>query len=562
MSALRHLPTLAAIFFCGTRVATAAEIPAPTEPSNLTVKPLGVNSFELKWKDNSDNEVGWEIYTALKGTKPAHYQWLASPNINRAVVITNDLPGKQLVFQIAAYRGTPQKPILSKLTSVVTVKAMAKATFAAPTKFRAVVVDDGQIRLLWKDNATRETAYQIDYKPATAKAWTQLGLQQPGVSFSVTSTGFLAATNYAFRVRAVSVLGNAPPLFTKYSAVAKAKTKPFQGPSDLVVTPEADAGFSFKWKDNSSLEEGFELQKQVGTADFTALGTVTRNEIPAATVPGFALDTAHQFRIRGFRTVGSTREYSAFSNVVSIKSSTLTAPTNLASTTVTNNAITLTWKAGSSRPGGYSIDYREAGTTSTYTTKKVGNLLTATLTNLTSGKLYEIRLKATASDFLGNVTASSAFTPSIEVRARDSRRSSPADFSGLLILSPSRSVTSRGPHKSNRHRLTRRFGLQFGTTHHHRNSNRRRTEDRNHHCNFHRRPSGFPQSHPTDHPAADCSSREAAVHHRQRRCRRHIHRLANRKIRRPRHHQCRPLHYDFWGGRYHPLSTCDSCDGG
>jgi cyclophilin family peptidyl-prolyl cis-trans isomerase len=419
MSAIRHLPTLAAILLCGTRVATAAEITAPTEPSNLTVKPLGVNSFELTWKDNSDNEVGWEIYTALKGTKPAHYQWLATPNSSRAVVITNDLPGKQLVFQVAAYRGTPEKPTLSKLTSIVMAKALPKATFAAPTKFRAVVVDDGQIRLLWKDNATRETAYQIDYKLAKAKAWTQLGLQQPGVSFSVTSTGFLAATDYAFRVRAVSVFGSIPPKFTKYSPVVKAKTKAFQGPSNLVVTPEADAGFSFKWQDNSSLEEGFELQKQVGTAEFTSQGTVPSNQTGTTVIPGFVLDKDYQFRLRGYRTVGTTREYSTFSNVVAIKSSTLTAPTDLASTTVTNSAVTLTWKAGSTRAAGYWIDYREVGSTGAYTKKTVGNLLTATLTNLVAGKLYEIRLKATTSDFLGNVTASSAFTPSIQVRALD-----------------------------------------------------------------------------------------------------------------------------------------------
>jgi cyclophilin family peptidyl-prolyl cis-trans isomerase len=419
MPAYKHISTLAAaVLIGGTHLVSAAETTVPTEPSNLTVKPLGVNSFELTWKDNSTDEIGFDVYTALKGTKPALYQRIATPNTTRAVIITNNLPGKQLVFQVAAYRGTPEKPILSKLTSPVIAKAMAKSTFGPPTKFRAVVVDDGQFRLLWKDNATRETGYQVDYKLATAKAWTQLGVQ-PGTSFSIDIKGFLPATNYVFRTRAISIFGRIPPKYTRFSKVVKVQTKSFQGPSNLVVTPEADAGFSFKWADNSSIEEGFELQKKFGTSDFTSVGTVTANETFAATVPGFTLDTDHQFRIRGYRTVSGAREYSAFSNVVALKSSTLTAPTSLAATTITNSAITLTWKAGSTRASGYTVEYREAGTTGAFTPKTVANLATTNLTGLVSGRLYEIRLKATAKDFLGNITASSAFTSSVQARVLD-----------------------------------------------------------------------------------------------------------------------------------------------
>jgi cyclophilin family peptidyl-prolyl cis-trans isomerase len=417
----RHiLPIASTVFlFCGTGLAGAAKIKAPTEPSNLTVKPLGVNSFELTWKDNSNNETGWDIFAALRGTTPVHYQWLETPNINTFVVITNELPGKEISFQVAAYSGTTAAPKSSKRTSIVSAAAFSNSAFSAPSKLRVQVVDDGQVRLLWKDNATRETGYQIEYKLASAKDWAQLGTRSPGVSFSVPITGFLPLTSYMFRVRAYNTYGGSPVKFTGYSKVVTAKTKAFQAPSDLVTTPEADGAFSFKWKDNSSVEAGFELQRKVGTADFVVMGTVPANKAFTDPVPGFALDTDHQFRLRGYRVEDGKTVYSGFSNVVSAKSTTLSNPATLAGIGTSDTSLTVTWTAPSLRATGYSIDYREAGTTVPFTTISVAKVLTAAVSNLSPGKLYEIRLKAVTRDFLGNVTASSAYTPSIEVRTKD-----------------------------------------------------------------------------------------------------------------------------------------------
>ncbi len=420
MHTRRILPIASSLLlFCGTGLAGAAKIKAPTEPSNLTVKPLGVNSFELKWKDNSNNETGWDIFAAVSGTAPVHYQWLETANLNTFVVITNDLPGKSISFQVAAYTGTTTAPKRSKRTSVVNATALSKNEFNAPTNLRAEVVDDGQVRLLWKDNATRETGYQIEYKLASAKEWAQLGIRNPGTSFSVPITGFTPLTSYMFRVRAFNTYGGSPLKLTSYSNVAKAKTKAFQAPSGLVATPEADGAFSFKWKDKSSVETGFELQRKVGTTDFVVLGTVPANEKSTDPVFGFDLDKDYQFRLRGYRVVDAKNVFSEFSNVVSVKSTTLSKPATLAGTGTNDTSLTLTWTGPSLRATGYSIDYREAGTTVPFTTLSVAKVLTATVSNLSPGKLYEIRLKAITRDFFGNVTASSAYTSSIEVRTKD-----------------------------------------------------------------------------------------------------------------------------------------------
>ena len=66
-----QLITAISSFLLGISPLASAATKAPAAPSNLTVKPLGVNAFQVKWKDNSKNEKGWEIRVEIKGNAPA-----------------------------------------------------------------------------------------------------------------------------------------------------------------------------------------------------------------------------------------------------------------------------------------------------------------------------------------------------------------------------------------------------------------------------------------------------------------------------------------------------------
>ncbi|MES2439734.1 MAG: fibronectin type III domain-containing protein [Verrucomicrobiota bacterium] len=430
----RHFPSI--LFFhlvCGTSLAGAATVPAPTIPSNLRVKPLGVNSFLLEWKDNSNNEVGWEILAAVKGSAPKRYALHAVPNATSYIVTTNDLPGKELSFQLRAYNGAAGAEKFSKKTSIVTAKALASKTFDPPTKMKATVVDDGSIRISWKDNSTSENGYQMEYKISSAKKWTSLGATGPDLTFNVPLTGLEPSKSYSFRVRAFR---NTPAKATAYSKVAKAKTKAFLAPTNLAVTAEGDGAFTFDWKDKSSLETGYDLQFKGSTGDFTSLDPYAANTTRVPDITGADLETTYQFRVRAIRTVGTTSVYSGFSNTVSIKSSTLAAPTTLAGTGASDSSVTLTWKKNSTRSSGHDIEYREAGSSDTPTIVTVGNVQTYTLTGLEPGKLYEIRLRASVTESF--VSYKSTYTDYIQVRAKDGIAGDfhPQIFYGASFLYP------------------------------------------------------------------------------------------------------------------------------
>jgi cyclophilin family peptidyl-prolyl cis-trans isomerase len=394
-----------------------AKPPAP--PSNLRVKALGVNSFLLEWKDNSTDEAGWEIRVALGANSgPKRFLMFPVPGATSYVVLTNDLSGKALNFQLAAYKGASGAEEISKPTSVVTVTALATATFGKPANLTAKALDDGRIRLIWKDFSTTEQGYQIQYRKGSGK-WKDFGNTNPDLTFRLTGSGFLPGTIYSFRVRAFK---QTPAIYTKFSNVAKTTTQAFRAPSSLVATAAGDAAISLKWKDRSSIESGYEIESKSGNGAFTKLGDVAANVSSTVPITGFSFNTDHQFRIRAFRVVGALREYTAYSNLALTKTPSLAAPTELAGTAVSNNSVKLTWKHSSAREFGFQIQYRLAGSTDYQIAGTVAaNVNEYTVTGLTPGKTYDFQTRAY--DF----SSYSAFSSVVPVTTRGATLEGDAD---------------------------------------------------------------------------------------------------------------------------------------
>ncbi len=413
MRILHFITPLVTCLLCGIGLCTVSALTAaPIAPSNLRVTPLGVNSFLMEWNDNSTDEVGWDIRIAFENSTPAHFVFLAGENVTSYVAFTVPLAGQKLNFQIAAYNGVSGAEVISAPTSTVLVTAQSPDKFDPPTLLQATAVDDGQIRITWQDNSTSEELYQMEYKPSTDSAWLAFGNVQVGVSYSVASIGFEPATSYTFRVRAYK---ENPVTVTAYSNMAEATTKSVQPPSELVVTTESDGAFSFKWKDNSSIESGFELQSQTGTADFESLGTVSANTTSTVPVTGFAFNADYQFRVRGFRIVGTETRYTDFTNVVAVRSTSLAKPTAFAGAAASDSSVALSWTDVSQRENGYELNWRKVGTTKITTATLASDSKSVTLTDLKPGTEYEFRLRA-ADQFSG---AKSSYTPWVRIQTKD-----------------------------------------------------------------------------------------------------------------------------------------------
>jgi cyclophilin family peptidyl-prolyl cis-trans isomerase len=270
---------------------------APTAPSNLVVIPIGANSFELTWQDNSNNETGWEIRTALPGSVPVRLERVSSPNItNKIVIFASSFPGLTIAFQVAAFNVTSGVEQYG-LSPIVKAKALSPASFFPPTLLNVVSFNDGSIALNWKDNAKSEFGYEVEMKTGTETNFVSLGTTSPGTTFNITIGSLNPTTTYAFRVRGFTSGQGNNYLYSIYSNIVTATTTAFQRPSNLQAKPEGDSSIFLTWKDESGLETSFDVEfREVGSAEFTA-GTLAANT-QSVNVTDLDIGKLYEFRIR------------------------------------------------------------------------------------------------------------------------------------------------------------------------------------------------------------------------------------------------------------------------
>src|SRR5437773_4373467 len=97
-------------------------------------------------------------------------------------------------------------------------------------------------------------------------------------------------------------------------------------PSNLAATVASSSQINLTWKDNSSNETGFKVERCQGSGctNFSQIVQLGAN-VTSYSNTGLSASTTYLYRVRAFNSVGN----SAFSNTVSAKSSAPAAPSSL-----------------------------------------------------------------------------------------------------------------------------------------------------------------------------------------------------------------------------------------
>jgi cyclophilin family peptidyl-prolyl cis-trans isomerase len=382
-------------------------------PSGLKVKALGANAFQLQWKDNSDNETGWEILANVgAGGTPVHYTLLPGENINSYQLVANNIPGKLVRFQVRAYRGEDPDREYSAPSSIAEATAFPSVVFEAAENVKATAIDESRVRIRWRDVSTTESGYIIGIRKGKGE-WETLANTAIQNRYNIVIGSLEPSTSYSFRVVAFkSTAGGQITSTTSLSNESTTKTDAFRAPFGLTAKSEGEGRISLTWKERSSLEEGMEVQAKEGDRKFKSLGTVGANTTSTSPIL-LTLDTPYDFRVRAFRTVDGKKVYSKFSNVASKKSSGLAKPMELAVSATTESSVTLTWKDVSTREEGYALRYKEKGKKLPKIVELPAGATTHTVTGLKVGKFYDFQVRTFDKKTV------SRYTPVVEGSTRD-----------------------------------------------------------------------------------------------------------------------------------------------
>ena len=163
-------------------------------------------------------------------------------------------------------------------------------------------------------------------------------------------------------------------------------------PSGLTATAVSNTQINLSWKDNSTGETGFAIERApTSGGTWVQIACVPADRTTYQNI-GLTANTTYYYRVRAYKAgVG----YSAYSNVALAHTYLLAAPTNLAATAVSDTRINLSWTQTTIGETGFAIERAPASGGIWVQIKTVGaNVVTYANTALTANTTYYYRVRA------------------------------------------------------------------------------------------------------------------------------------------------------------------------
>lgn len=180
----------------------------------------------------------------------------------------------------------------------------------APSGLSGTALSSERIRLTWQDNSASETGFHVERRRVST-AFERVAETAAGVT-ELEDGGLAPATEYRYRVRAFNALGASS--FTPERAVGTLAAG-LEAPSGLAARLGAPGAVELTWQDNSTAENGFELQRrETGGGFFLLAGFAEANSTRLTDRP---VEPGHTYQYR-VRAVIHDVAASPFSNEVEI----------------------------------------------------------------------------------------------------------------------------------------------------------------------------------------------------------------------------------------------------
>ncbi len=277
-------------------------------PTNLVATAASSTPVNLSWADNSNNETRF-VLSRCTGTSCSNFVDVGTVNANVTTYAdTSTQASTSYRYRVVAYSGTTASTSYP-VASVTTPAAPPPPNpLASPTNLLATLLNGNQVKLVWNDNSSDETGFQVER--CLGATCTNFALVKTlGANLSTfTNTGLSTNQVYRYRVRAYK-----GTTYSAYSAVVTTQT--LAKPTTLTATAVSGGKATLTWADSNSYETGFKVERCQGGSctNFAEIASVSANVLTYADT-GLQAGTRYRYRIRAFHATGA----SAYSTVTSL----------------------------------------------------------------------------------------------------------------------------------------------------------------------------------------------------------------------------------------------------
>ena len=247
---------------------------APAAPTNLAATAESYHQILLAWQDNATNEKGFEVHRSTTGpngefTLFTTYPW---PNTTQG---GNDglQPSTEYCYKVRAFTLLGQSGKIraySEFSNTACGTTPGLPVPAAPSDVRASPDAWGRIQVIWTDNASNESGFRIERSASSSGPWASVGTVGSNVAVFYDWQAPAPEQQACYRVLAFNSYGDSEASNVPCTARPAA-------PTGLVATASG-SDVDLSWTDNSSVEDGYQVQRWTsGAGPFDVVATLPAN---------------------------------------------------------------------------------------------------------------------------------------------------------------------------------------------------------------------------------------------------------------------------------------------
>ena len=374
--------------------APVAAATAPGVPTNLVLTPADAQ-IAVAWGVPSSNGgsaiTGYDLDYKLSSS--SNWSNTTHSGTGRTFTITSLTNGSDYDIRVAAINN----PGTGSYATGTSAPVAAATAPGVPTNL-VLTPADAQIAVAWgvpsSNGGSAITGYDLDYKLSSSSNWSNTTHSGTGRTFTITS--LTNGSDYDIRVAAINNPGTGS-YATGTSAPVAAATAPGV-PTNLVLTP-ADAQIAVAWgvpsSNGGSAITGYDLDYKLSSSSNWS-NTTHSGTGRTFTITSLTNGSDYDIRVAAINNPG-TGSYATGTSAPVAAATAPGVPTNLVLTPA-DSQIAVAWGVPASNGGsaitGYDLDYKLSASSNWSNTTHSGTGRTFTITSLTNGSDYDIRVAA------------------------------------------------------------------------------------------------------------------------------------------------------------------------
>lgn len=352
----------------------------PTPAYSLKADIIATNKVKLDWDDDSNNELGFIVERKVNS---ANFSQIATVLANTTTYTDNTLS----IDNTYTYRVIPYNPYGNAKSYTNELSISTSLIKDPPVSLKAVPISSSQIDLTWiyADLSNYSTA--IERKKGSSGSW-QVITTLPAGFTSFNDTKLSADSQYYYRVKSViddNVYSRSYP-----QTGVSANTK-LIAPKELKAKWSSSDTIKLTWRGQSYGEKHFIIERKTDNGSYIKVATTSSDNGDYWYDFGLTSGKNYTYRLKSVNGDNS----SDYSKEITVESFSITPPSNLIATIMSETEINLTWEDNSSNETSFKIEQKSNSNNSWYEIDTViANRTSYSISKLKSDKLYTFRVFA------------------------------------------------------------------------------------------------------------------------------------------------------------------------